>query len=64
MIELIFSIGFGFMLGTLKSWYIQRLEIKYGTKFIWIPRITRNHDGKRLYIWGIWKKLEKPIKLN
>lgn len=46
----------GFLIGFVLAWGVRCQEWKRKQWFIWIPRITRNHNGQRLVVWGFWRK--------
>lgn len=45
------AVGFGL------AWSIRCAEWSRRAHFVWWPRITRNHDGRPLAIWGFYRKL-------
>ena len=49
----------GIIIGySICSW-IRYYESLLNSRFVWFPCITRNHDGRRLYSFGFWKKFGK-----
>lgn len=47
----------GFAAGFVLAWTVRCAEWNRRVWFVWCPRITRNHDGRRLSIWGFWRRL-------
>lgn len=47
----------GFVIGFLLAWLVRCQEWQRGKWFVWIPRVTRNHDGRRLVVFGFWRQL-------